>query len=45
MTKIGAHKSKASNLLKLNCKINDKMGGCLLDLGTTNSLMVPQVIE
>jgi len=32
MTKIKAHKSEASNLLKLNYKINDKIVGCLLDL-------------
>jgi hypothetical protein len=39
VTKIGAHKSKASNLLKINCKINYEIVGCLLDLGATNSFM------
>ncbi len=45
MAKIGAHKSKASNLLKLNCKINDEIVGCLLDSGATNLFMILQVIE
>jgi hypothetical protein len=45
VAKIGAHESKASNLLKLNCKINDKIVGCLLDPGMTNSFMIPQVAE
>jgi hypothetical protein len=31
MVRIGAHKSKASNLLNFNCKINNKIVGCLLD--------------
>jgi len=31
MVGIGAHKSKTSNLLKLNCKINNKIVGCLLN--------------
>jgi hypothetical protein len=39
MAKIGAHESEASNLLKLNCKINDKLVDCLLDLGATNSFI------
>jgi hypothetical protein len=39
MAKIGAHKSEASNLLKLNCKTNNKIMGYLLDLRTTNSFM------
>jgi hypothetical protein len=39
MAEIGAHKNEASNLLKLNCKINDKLVGCLLDLRATNSFM------
>jgi hypothetical protein len=39
MAKIGAHESKASNLLKLNCKINNKNVGCFLNLGMTNLFM------
>ncbi len=31
MAKIGAHESEAFNLLKLNCKINDKLVCCFLD--------------
>ncbi len=31
MVGIRAHESKAFNLLKLNCKINNKILGCLLD--------------
>jgi hypothetical protein len=30
-----------SILLKLNCKINDELVCCLLDLGVTNSFMIP----
>jgi hypothetical protein len=41
MTKIGAHKSEASNLLKLNCKINDKIVDYLLDFKLTNLFMTP----
>jgi hypothetical protein len=40
MVKIGAHESKTSDLLKLNCKINNKIVVYLLDLGTTNSFMI-----
>jgi hypothetical protein len=40
MVEIRAYKSEASNLLKLNCKINKKIVGCLLDLGATNSFMI-----
>jgi len=39
MAEIEAHENEASNLLKLNCKINDKLVGCLLDSGATNSFM------
>jgi hypothetical protein len=38
-TQMGAHESKASNLLKLNCKINNKIVGCFLDLRSSNSFM------
>jgi hypothetical protein len=31
MVGIGARKSEASNLLKLNCKIDNKIVGCFLD--------------
>jgi hypothetical protein len=31
MAKIEAHESEASNLLKLNCKINNEIVGCFLD--------------
>jgi len=41
MDEIRAHESEASNLLKLNCKISDKIVGCLLDSRTTNSFMIP----
>ncbi len=41
VVKIRAYKNKTSNLLKLNCKINNKIVGCLLDLGTTDSFMTP----
>jgi hypothetical protein len=30
MAEIGTHKSEASNLLKLNCKINNKIVGYLI---------------
>ncbi len=39
MDEIGAHKNEASNLSKLNYKINNKIVDCLLDLRTTNSFM------
>jgi hypothetical protein len=39
MAEIGAHKSETSNFEKLNCKINNKIMGYLLDLITTNSFM------
>jgi hypothetical protein len=39
VAKTKAHKSEASNLLKLNCKLNDEIVGCLLNSGTTNSFM------
>jgi hypothetical protein len=45
MVKIGAHKSKAFNLLKLNCKINNKIVGYLLDSRVTNSFMILEVVE
>jgi hypothetical protein len=31
IAEIGAHESEAFNLLKLNCKINDKLVCCFLD--------------
>jgi hypothetical protein len=44
MAKIGAHKSEAFNLLKLNCKINNKIVGCLLDSRVTNSFMILKAV-
>lgn len=41
MAKIRGYKNKAFNLLKLICKINNEIVGCLLDLGTTDSFMIP----
>jgi hypothetical protein len=40
MAEIRAYKSEASNLLKLNCKINNKIVGCHLDSRMTNSFMI-----
>jgi hypothetical protein len=37
--------TKASKLLKLNYKINDKVVGCLLHSRTTNLLMTIQVVK
>jgi hypothetical protein len=45
MTKVGAYESKTSNLLKLNCNINDEIVGCFMDLKMTNSFMILQVAE
>ncbi len=45
MAKIGAHKSKASNLLKLNCNINDEIVGYFLDSRMPNSFMILQAME
>jgi len=45
VAEIGAHKNEASNLLKLNCKINDKLVGCFLDLGVTNLFMTLQMMK
>ncbi len=39
MAKIGAHKSKASNLLKLKCKMNNELVCCFLDSRATNYFM------
>jgi hypothetical protein len=39
MAEIRAHESETSNLLKLNCKINNKVTCCPMGLGTTNSFM------
>ncbi len=39
MAEVGAHESKTFNLLKLNCKINNEIVGCLLDSIVTNSFM------
>jgi hypothetical protein len=38
--KIGAHESETSNLLKLNCKINDELVCYFLDIGVTNSFTI-----
>ncbi len=45
MVEIRAHESKASNSLKLNYKINNKIVGCLLDLKMTNSFITLQVAK
>jgi hypothetical protein len=45
LAEIRAHESEASNLLKLNCKINNEIVGCLLNSIATISFMTPQVIE
>jgi hypothetical protein len=45
MAKIRAHESEASNLFKLNCKINHEIVGCLLDSRLTNSFMTLQAVE
>jgi hypothetical protein len=45
MAKIGAHKSETFNLLKLNCKVNNKIVGCLLDSKMTNLFMILGVVE
>ncbi len=45
VVEIRAHKSKASNLLKLWCKVNNKFMCYLLDSGMTNSVMTLQVAE
>jgi hypothetical protein len=39
VAKIRAHEREVFNLLKLNCKINDKLVSFLLDLGETNLFM------
>jgi hypothetical protein len=38
MAKIGTHKSEASNLLKLNCKLNNKIVGYFI---TTSCIFHP----
>jgi hypothetical protein len=43
MAKIGAHKSKASNLLKLKCKMNNELVCCLFNSQVTNSFMTLQM--
>jgi hypothetical protein len=45
VVEIRAHESKASNSLKLNYKINNKIVGCLLDLKMTNSFITLQVAK
>jgi hypothetical protein len=45
MVEIGAHESEASNLLKLNYKINDKLVCCFLDLGTINLFIIMKVAQ
>jgi len=39
MAEIGVHKNETSSLLKLNCKINNKVMCYLLGSRTTNSFM------
>jgi hypothetical protein len=43
MVEIGTHESEASNLLKLNYKINDKLMCCFLDLGVINLFIIMKV--
>jgi hypothetical protein len=43
MAKIGAHKSKAFNLLKFKCKMNNELVCCFLDSEATNSFMTLQM--
>ncbi len=42
---MGAHKSEASNLLKLKCMINNELVCCFLELKATNSFMISQAVE
>jgi hypothetical protein len=45
MAKIGAHESDASNLLKLNYKINDKLMCYFLDSRATNLFIILKVAK
>jgi len=45
VVEIRVNKNETSNLLKLRCKINNKLVCCFLDLRVTNSLMTLQVVE
>ncbi len=45
VVEIRANKSETSNLLKLRCKINNKLVCCFLNLGATNSFMTLQIVE
>ncbi len=45
MAKIGAHESEASNLLRLNYKINDKLMCCFLDLRAINLFIILKVAQ
>ncbi len=45
MVKIGVHENKASNLLKLNCKINNKIVGCFLGKKAINLFMTLQTTK
>jgi len=45
VVEIGAHESEASNLLKLNCKINDKLVCCFLDSRATNLFIILQAAK
>jgi hypothetical protein len=45
VVEIRVNKSETSNLLKLKCKINNKLVFCFLDLRATNSFMILQVVE
>jgi hypothetical protein len=40
VVKIRANKSKASNLLKLRCKMNNEFLCCILDSKVTNLFMI-----
>jgi hypothetical protein len=45
MAKMVAHKSEATHLLKLKCKINNELVCCLFHSETTNSFMTSQAAE
>jgi len=45
VAKIGAHENEASDLLKLNYKINDKLVCYFLDSRATNLFIILKVVE
>jgi hypothetical protein len=45
MVEIGAHESEASNLLKLNYKINDNLVCYFLDSGAINLFIIMKVAQ